>query len=64
MVKSHLFEKNGSEEELVPKKDGKKSSWSRVEEYRINKPSQQLKQKKKKKKKKTLGLILLMATAN
>jgi hypothetical protein len=35
-----------NEVQVIPKRDGKTSSWKRVEEYRINKPSQQLKKKK------------------
>jgi hypothetical protein len=33
--------------DAIPKTGGKTSSWERVEEYRINKPSQQFKKKKK-----------------
>jgi hypothetical protein len=32
--------------EVVPERDGKVSSWKRVEEYGINKPSQQLRKRK------------------
>jgi hypothetical protein len=35
-----------NEAEVNPRTDGKASSWKRVEEYRINKPSQQFKKKK------------------
>jgi hypothetical protein len=31
---------------VTPKRDGKTSSWKRVEEYRFKKPSQQFKKKK------------------
>jgi hypothetical protein len=36
-----------SEAEVVPKKDGKTSSWQTVEENRINKPSQQFRKNTK-----------------
>jgi hypothetical protein len=35
-----------NEVEVVPRRDGKTSSWKRIEEYRVNKPSQQFKKKK------------------
>jgi hypothetical protein len=39
----------GKRREVVPKENGKASSWKRVGEYMINKYSQQFKTKKKKK---------------
>jgi hypothetical protein len=40
------LEKQRGSEVVIPKRDGKTSSWKRVEEYRINKPSQQFKKNK------------------
>jgi hypothetical protein len=40
------YQYKDEEDDVVPKTDGKISSWKRVEEYRVNNPSHQFKKKK------------------